>query len=216
VETSKTRGNDVATLCSRCVRETGVDGGGVTVRSSDGVRVTVHATDPTSARIEELQFMLGEGPCVEASDSGEPVLVPDLSRRDSRSRAWSPFLSEAELVGVRAVFAFPLKAGEVALGSLGLYRGSPGPLTDPQLSKGLERAEDLTRSLLRPADRPGVERALPIIVHQAAGMVMVQLDASVDEALLRLRATAFAEELTLQQLARDVVEGRRRFSKEER
>ena len=50
MESSETQYVTVAALCSRCVEETGVDGGGVTVRSSEGVRLTLHATDPISAR----------------------------------------------------------------------------------------------------------------------------------------------------------------------
>jgi AmiR/NasT family two-component response regulator len=51
-------------------------------------------------------------------------------------------------------------------------------------------------------------------VHQAAGMLMVQLDCPIEEALMRLRATAFAEGMTINKLAADVVHGRRRFTKE--
>ncbi len=55
-----------------------------------------------------------------------------------------------------------------------------------------------------------------MIVHQAAGMVMGQLDSSIEEAMVRLRATAFAEGLNINELAADVVNGRRRILKENR
>ena len=34
-----------------------------------------------------------------------------------------------------------------------------------------------------------------MVVHQAAGMAMMQLDTTIEEALLRLRATAYAEDI---------------------
>ena len=51
------------------------------------------------------------------------------------------------------------------------------------------------------------------LVHQAAGMVMVQLDVTIDEAMAVLRATAFAEATSLGVLASAVVERRRRLGK---
>jgi hypothetical protein len=53
-----------------------------------------------------------------------------------------------------------------------------------------------------------------MIVHQAAGMVMGQLGSSIEEAMVRLRAAAFAEDRTVNELALDVVNHRRRLSKE--
>ena len=44
------------------------------------------------------------------------------------------------------------------------------------------------------------------IVHQAAGMVAAQLDFSVGQALVRLRAYAFANDRSLSEVAKDVVE----------
>ena len=56
---------------------------------------------------------------------------------------------------------------------------------------------------------------LGMSVHRAAGMVMAQLDSSIDEALARMRAAAFAEGVPIGELADDVVDGRRRFQKEQ-
>ena len=64
-------------LCSSCVAGVGADGGGVSVLSTEGLAVMVHATDAVSSFIEDLQFTLGEGPCVEAS---APRARPSWSR----------------------------------------------------------------------------------------------------------------------------------------
>ncbi len=47
--------------------------------------------------------------------------------------------------------------------------------------------------------------AHPAVVHHASGMTAVQLGISVDEAMLRLRAFAFAADRALVDVARDVV-----------
>jgi light-regulated signal transduction histidine kinase (bacteriophytochrome) len=56
---------------------------------------------------------------------------------------------------------------------------------------------------------------LRLVVHQAAGMVAAQLDESVAQALVRLRARAFGNELALDDLAADVVARRLRFDGDE-
>ena len=207
----------VRTLCRACVTTSGADGGGISVLSGTGTPLTLHATDPVAAAIEELQFTLGEGPCMDAAASGEPVLVSDL--RDPSvgvADRWPMFFDEASRVGVRAVFAFPLRIGEVALGVMDLYRGAPGELTSSQMSSTVATVDAMRLHLLDVdallPDEPGT--SYPMTVHQAAGMVMVQLGCSIEEALVRLRGTAYRDDRRVQELAADVVSGRYVFTEE--
>jgi AmiR/NasT family two-component response regulator len=48
-------------------------------------------------------------------------------------------------------------------------------------------------------------------VHQATGMILVQLDTSATEAFARLRAHAFASGISIQEVAKDVVQRRLNF-----
>jgi GAF domain-containing protein len=206
----------IARLCSDCVRATGVDGGGVTVLSSQGTPVLVHATDSAARALEELQFTLGEGPGVDAVAQRTKVLVDDLQDPARLDGHWPAFRSEAGVLGVRALFAFPIVVGSVALGSLDLYRRLPGGLDRGQVSRGMETVEAVGSSLISPdGDGSHAPEIYPMTVHQAAGMVMVQLDTSIDEALVRLRAAAFQEGTAVTTVAGDVIDGRRRFTKEE-
>jgi len=50
-----------------------------------------------------------------------------------------------------------------------------------------------------------------LVVHQAAGMVAVQLEVSIGEALVRLRADAFAKGVKVSEVAEAVVTRRLRF-----
>jgi hypothetical protein len=205
-------------LCQVCIADTGTDGGGVSVVSSGGTPVSVLATDGVSAALEDLQIVLGEGPCVEALLRGRPVLVPDLGdEADDPRHRWPVFASEATKYGAGAVFAFPIRIGGLSLGTVDLYRRRSGPLTPEQLASGLRSVEDLAEQVLDlpEPELPGAP-SYPLTVHQAAGMVMVQLGATIDQAMARLRACAFVEGVPMSELASSVLDGRRRFTKEER
>ncbi len=183
--------------------------------SSQGMPLLVHTTDAIARRIDDLQFTLGEGPSLDAASTGLPVLVPDVAVTDGeQSDRWPAFLAEVGGTGARALFAFPIRVGDIALGTLDLYRRSPGALDPDQVAIGLTAVQEVGSSLLAPDLSDGVGRTYPLTVHRAAGMVMVQLGSSIEEALIRLRATAFAEGMLVTSVATDVLEGRLRFAKE--
>lgn len=206
-------------LCVLGVREAGVDGAGVSVLTSGGTPDPVFATDDLSALVEDLQFTLGVGPCFDASRHRSPVLVGDLlDPAEGVQLGWPAFVDEAVLAGIRAVFAFPLGMGSLRLGTLDLYRSTPGPLSAFGLARLLVLADAIGIALLDDEVLPPEQvddlwhRA---IVHQAAGMAMVQLDATIEEALVVLRSTAYSEGTPINLLAIEVVGGRRRLTKEQ-
>jgi len=84
----------------------------------------IAASNAAAFRFEQLQCELGEGPCVLAFQTGEPVAVADL-REDDRF----PRFSERALAeGLAGVFAFPLRDRDRQIGALDLYRATPGQL----------------------------------------------------------------------------------------
>lgn len=207
-------------LLRSCCRATGLDGAGVSIMDGHGTREPLYASDEVATVIERLQLTLGEGPCVDSAATGTPVLVADLSdARDAVTSRWPVFRNEATRVGASAVFAFPIQMGAIGLGAVDFYRRSPGPLSRRELGTALSSVEDVGLAVLgAPRDYrdPDAPATTNMIVHQAAGMVMGQLDSSIEEAMVRLRGTAFAEGLSINELAADVVNGRRRILKENR
>lgn len=206
-------------LLQSCCRATGLDGAGVSIVSSSGIREPLYATDDVATVIERLQLTLGEGPCVDSSSTGTPVLVADLTDpQDGVSSRWPVFRNEATRSGARAIFAFPIRIGAIWLGAVDFYRQSAGPLSQPELSSALSSVDEVGMALLEAPSHYGDPDtpATNMIVHQAAGMVMGQLDSGIEEAMVRLRATAFAEGVSINDLAADVVNRRRRISKENR
>jgi hypothetical protein len=206
-----------------CVEMLGVTGAGISMVTTAGNHGVVCATDEVSAKIEDLQLTLGEGPCIDSVRGGSPVLISDLGASDFSVERWPAFLEGAGAAGVRAVFAFPLRIGAITVGAMDLYRDVPGDLADDELPAALMAADAAAHALLHlddPPDAPatGASNFATVYhpqVHQATGMVQVQLGVSTNEAFVRLRARAFATNRSLVGLAGDVVDRRIRFSTED-
>ncbi|MBJ7452438.1 MAG: GAF and ANTAR domain-containing protein [Blastococcus sp.] len=201
-------------LVRMCARDLGVGGVGMALMTDEGPAGTVAASDGAALQLEELQFSLGEGPCVDASHTGRPVLQPDLAR--TGPARWPAFAAGAETAGLVAAFAFPLRVGAIRLGVLDLYRSTVGGLADHELAEALCFADAATTLLLhqqaRAAGRDPPDDSLVVQddraeVHQATGVVSVQSAVSLQEALLLLRARAYAEQRPIGDLALDVLKG---------
>jgi hypothetical protein len=191
-------------LCRAAVSATGVSSCGVTMLTDGG-------------QVEDLQHTLGEGPGVDASNSGAAVLVPDFRNGDDLTLArWPTFAREAVDIGVLAAFAFPLLLGTSRIGAMSLYRSAPGELNSAQLSHGLLTADSVAMALTAKGDgMPAPDQGDPMRVHQAAGMAMVQLGVPIDQALLRLRAIAFMEGTSVDELADALLTRSRRLTEED-
>lgn len=211
-------------ICQLCVDQLPMTGAGIAVVTVEGNRGVVCATDEGSARVEELQFALGEGPCIDAASASSPVLIPDLDHSDGVGTRWPVFRDSARVAGVRAVFAFPLRIGAIIVGVLDLYCDQPGELDETQLSKALTAADAAALALLEIdvsgssafSDDGDSRASYHLEVHQATGMVQVQLDVGPEVALVMLRARAFSLGRPVVDVAREVVARRLRFTQEDR
>jgi hypothetical protein len=200
----------------------GVDGVWVTVSRGGVLREPVCVSDARARVLEELQVTLGEGPCVAALTAAAPVLVPDLASWDSGTR-WPAFAPAAVAAGAGAMFAFGLRVGAISAGVLSCYRQRPGPLGEQPLADAVVLADITVQLLLDPhtarsirdltlTDRATGQRWIGRAeVHQATGMISVQLGVSLEETFAQLRARAYAEGRPLTEPAADVVAHRLRF-----
>lgn len=197
-----------------CIDVVDVTGAGITLMDGDQVDplcVCGHG----AAALEDLQFTLGEGPCHDAYRSGQPVRVVRFDV-DTPNR-WLPFAELAVRTGVGAVYAYPLTCDSVKLGVLTLYDDHAEDLTDERHELCLGLADVLAATIAAmetpTSDDPladAIESAFAFLaeVHQASGMVAARLDIPVSEALVRIRAHAFANGLPVSSVAADIV-GRR-------
>lgn len=206
-------------VCAVCVDVLDVGDAGILLVDGDG-HLSGFATSGLApvGVVEDLQFTLGEGPGIDAHASSRPVCEPDLAH--PAAARWSAFAPAAVRAGVSGVFSFPLRVGSVRLGALDLSRAEPGALSREQRLDAVVMAGVVTRRLLtaqsgaasgllgRDLDDP---RTLRVEVHQAAGMLSEQLDLRTADALVLLRAAAYASERPIDDLAHDVVARGLRF-----
>ena len=203
-------------LCEVAAELVGVTGAGVMVLDKGVPQATLCSTDPVSSLIEELQYTLGEGPCIDAYQTGTVIAEPDLSA-PSIPR-WAVFTPKVLDAGGRAIFGFPIRIGAVRIGALNLYRDRSGPLSDDQYADALVMSDVIARTLLvlqaraEPGSIPSeLDFELQSAVHQASGMVSVQLNISVRDAMVRLRAYAFRTDRVLIDVAQEVISRRLHF-----
>lgn len=202
-------------LCQDCADSLPITGVGMAFITDSGHQGVLAATDGPAAVMEELQFALGEGPCLDASLARRPVLQPDLAR--TAATRWPGFVPEALNAGIAAIFAFPLHAGAIRIGILDLYRDTPGSPDSAMLAEALAYADAALLVLLHfQSQMPAAGELHPQLVdsienraeiHQATGVVSVSAGISLADALLLLRAHAYGAQRPILEVAREVIAG---------
>ncbi|WP_369138928.1 ANTAR domain-containing protein [Modestobacter versicolor] len=203
-------------LVADCAHAAAVTGVGLSLTTDSGSgAVVVAVSDHRAGVVEELQFTLTEGPCVDAARWGRPALQPDLGS-GVRPR-WPSFTAGALAAGLHAVFAFPLRVGAIQLGVLDLYRDTAGPLTGAELAEALCFADAATALLLHLQAEVHGGGGLAAVddraeVHQATGVVSVHAGVTLVDALTLLRARAYADGTPIGEVASAVLAGELQLS----
>lgn len=201
-------------ICRAATTSLSLSGAVVQVITRSDEAVVLASSDDASRRLGELPFEVGEGPSVDAFAIARPVLVPDLLG-EGQSR-WPGYVSVIGGDGLRAAYALPLHVGAARLGVLELYGGRIHSLSPAELSLALVFAQAAIDSLLDPPsgssvallDDPQVEAMdRRVEIHQAQGMVTVDLGVDLAQALALMRAHAFSRGITLLQIARLILAG---------
>lgn len=209
-------------LCDLYVELVPVSGASITVFRHPGAQSTICASDEVSAALDQLQFDLGEGPRWETARTG--LASGSLNVPVDAHPEWPVFGAAAAKLGVGALFSFPIHMGTQLFGVADLYRDRPGPLDDEATlrAKKVSRqvaapaAQFARRSASSPEEPAGEAAALRREVHQATGMILMQLETDATSALAALRAYAFAHGRSVDEVARDVVARRIDFAQDGR
>jgi hypothetical protein len=186
---------------------------GVTVIAGvEGLPLPMGATDDWTRDVEELHRTLGEGPALTAHRTGQPVCLDSLASEVTRWPGWVPAARE---LGVTGVWSFPLVAGGARVGAITFHRCGQPPVASE--ADDARIVADLAARLLW-ADADRIERGDADedlqdyqTVNIAAGMVSVQLDIPIPEAVTRIRAHAFVHDQTITEVAAEVVDRRLRL-----
>ena len=205
-------------LCTACIEVLEVSGAGITVMAGEQAG-PLCVSNERMRLLEDLQFTTGEGPCKDAFTTRHPVLASQLDIE--ASGRWPAFVDLAVATGIGAVFAFPLSSMGATVGVLTLYQDVAGALTTKQFSDSVAIADVISETVWSLQDAvidgtlaPGLDTAVAYRaqIHQASGMVSVQLQVSAPEALTRIRAYAFAHGRPVESVAADIVDRRLRLT----
>jgi len=178
----------VATLGRRAVPSAT----GLSVCLGSPIEPDTIATESEFAQaVDGVQYEAGEGPCVQAYNSGEMT----LSQRVSEDKRWPNFAPSAAAVGLRSAIAFPLQEGPETIGVVNLY-ASRDDAYDPHdiHIAGLfaaavgavvqdVRERDSLRKLGQQLEEALTSRAT---IDLAKGIIMARHGCSADEAFARL------------------------------
>ncbi len=198
-------------LCATSVGILEVSGAGISIMSGHNSGPVCSSSERVR-RLEDLQFSLGEGPCHDAYTTNAMVAEPDLANRMTAN--WLNYTTPALDLGACAVFAFPLHIGIGTVGVLTVYHDTVGMLTDEQDADGRELARTLP-ALMTAIQARSTEALLAgelsdtdahrAEVHQASGVTAVQLGVDVHDALIRIRAHAYATNQTVAHVSEEIL-----------
>ena len=220
----------VAALTASVGHESAMFGPFLTVLPVDGIAIstlgdflgseTVSASDSLAGRLDELQFDYGVGPCWDAMARVEPVIEPDIQRRPVQ--IWPAFSEAIQGENLGAIFAFPLRLGHLKLGAIDLYTSRPSELSELHVRQTVALATVVSRLVLLRAFRLASE-VNPVgasdqlsrrAVHQATGMVLIQLQISAADARLIIQGHAFSAGRSMMEVAEDIINGKLNFADE--
>jgi hypothetical protein len=173
------------------------------------------------ARIyDELQFTLGEGPCLDSVLRRIPILIVDLG--DPEEARWPAYRPAMLAHQIRGVYAIPVVVAGEFVGALDLFRARPGPLLAADLAGAVAAAElaaiplldlldgDLQAAVTDPNSNAWAElnKLTRAELSQAIGMLVAQLEVEPALALILLRAHAYASGRSVTGIARDILDRR--------
>ncbi len=205
----------LTTVCSNAARLLGMTGVTVVLMGKD-TTPSVACVYGVSSVVQDAELTLGQGPATEAYSDGSAIIVDDLEMHRERWPHLAGVLIDA---GIRSAYGLPLHLGAIKLGALVLYRDEPGVLDGEALSEAFLVAGLITHLLLdmqAQASSEFLAWGLEVdddrsVVHQATGMISVQLDCDIEEALLRLRGYAYSTDRPIREVAIEVVTRKLRF-----
>lgn len=200
-------------LGSYCTELLPVHGVGVLLRSPNGGMEVATANTEAGMIVERLEVELQEGPCTDALESGEQVLVPDLAQTRDRYPTFAPKAMEA---GVRSVHGLPLTIRSETIGSMDLIGLEPFDLSAAHLATA-QILGDVTVSYLANgrvlAEKTQLAEQLQqaldsrVLIEQAKGIIAERRKVPVNDAFEFVRRYARSNQRKLRDVAAAIIRG---------
>jgi len=210
-------------LCEACVIILDVDEAAISLVFDGANSGTLGSSGAAARMYDELQFTLGEGPCLDSGTRRIPILDVDLA--DPGEARWPAYGPAMLAHQIRGVYAIPVVVAGEYIGALDLFRARPGELLGEDLAGAVAAAElagvplldlmvgDLQAAVADPNSNAWAELSTlsRAEVSQATGMLVAQLAIEPAEALVRLRGHAYATGRSATDVARDILDLRLKF-----
>jgi putative methionine-R-sulfoxide reductase with GAF domain len=182
---------------------------GVAVEA-DGKPVTAACSDEVASQIDEVQYLLGEGPCLSALRGQKVISVEDTAQTGD----WPGFAPQAAAYGIRSCLSVPLTSKDRSMGALNLYSPLPGAF-GPEEARRAEEFAGHASDALAVATRLAAYTSLVdqlrtslvsrAVIDQALGVIMGQKRCTQSEAFGVLREASQRRNVKLRELAREIV-----------
>jgi GAF domain-containing protein len=199
-------------ITERVAGLTGAPAVGMLLADQSGRLEFVAGTDENVTLVELFVVQNGEGPCLDAFQTGEPVVNADLGVAAARWPRFAPLASEA---GYRSVHAFPMRLRRQVIGALNVFGAHPGSDfgdDDTALLQALADAATIGLLQERAVARGDLlseqlQSALNsrIIIEQAKGAVAQAHGIGVDDAFKAIRDYARRNNRKLTEVANGII-----------
>lgn len=188
----------------------GADGAGLTLIEADRSD-TVVKSEKFVHEVDEIQYSLGEGPCISAAATGRTMRSGSLGK-DPR---WPRFGSKVARLGVHSVLSLPLLTTDGVVGAMNVYAHARDAFDDRSEHLGelfavpaaiaVQNAQILAQTQRLAAN---LQAALTnrAVIDQAIGILMSRSGITADEAFERLRTLSQREHTKLAEIAGGIVD----------
>lgn len=203
------------TLVERCAEVLDATCAAVMLESADGHLRLAAATTAAMEELEQAEIDNEDGPCHQAYRTGEQVVANDLDHGDAAER-WPSVVQRMRDMGLKAVYAFPLRLRDDRLGALNLYRDTPGMFADDDIRLAQAFADVATIGIIQERKLATAEgRAAQlktaldtrIVIEQAKSVVAADRGVPFEDAFEIIRRHARTNQRKLRVVAQAVVDG---------
>lgn len=184
----------------------GADGAGLTMLEDDRPQTVVASTEFVHA-VDDVQYGLGEGPCLLAVESGRTQTSGSLGGE----ARWPRFGPRVGRMGVHSVMSLPLLLPDRVIGAMNVYAHSKDAFGPEAIRIGEAFARPAAVSVhntqilaqsQRLADQLAAALTNRAVIDQALGVIMSRTGAGPDEAFDRLRAMSQSQHRKVSEVAR--------------
>lgn len=183
---------------------------GVTTYRDDR-SVTIASSDPLAAAVDQIQYDLGRGPCLQSLATGQTVIVPDMTDEIR----WQPFPARVLSLGVLSSLSLPLNVNGTTVGAINLYARTAGALDDPDCwiwaTALAHQASAVIGAAFRQAEQAQLTDQLRAaltsraVIDQATGILMAQQRCDADTAFALLRQASQSHNRKVRDIAATIV-----------